>query len=252
MWQNEPSPGLAQPPLCVWHDTDCCHDFSRVSRVVSSPHISASGKNHTMLCVIHPNWDAPGKPAGCTALAVAEDSPFHAVSSTHFLTAASCPHLPWSQAMVEMPSCSGITLYICSHAAGSSRSSSPCALCRQEQGGGMAGMPSGGHASSRELSCTQTQRGPTAHSKTPPRALLLWPPWDHQGFTLYKPNPAVDWVATKCSSASRPRIILQGVYFLLKVLSEAISPCSTSDYLLSGCKCFPQCSKLSQFSLTAL
>lgn len=43
----------------MWHDTDSGHNFSRVSRVVSSPHISASGKNCTVLCVICPDSDTP-------------------------------------------------------------------------------------------------------------------------------------------------------------------------------------------------
>lgn len=164
---NELSAGLAQPPSCAWHNIDSCHNFSGVSTLHGSLQSMwpASGKNHTVLCVIHPDSDTLVRSQGTRWVhshSCAWDSPFHAVSSTHLLTAASCPHS--SDHMPEWK-CPPALAPLCFHASRSSRSSPHCALWRQEQRGGMAGMPSGWHAGSRDLSCTQAQRGPTPHSK---------------------------------------------------------------------------------------
>lgn len=242
-----------------WHSLPCvCGMTQTVAKLLQDvqgsfqpTHLCMRQESHHALC--HSSQLRHSrKPAGCTALAVAEDSPFHVVSSTHLLTAASCPHLLWSQAMVEMPSCSGITLYICSHAARSSRSSSPCALCRQEQGGG--------RQACHQVGLLAAGSFPAPRPREVPQLTIKHLHGHSCSYHLevIKVSPSIN--PSACSGLSgnrvqfsiRPRLILQGVYFLLKVLSEAISPWSTSEYLLSGCKCFPQCSKLSLFLLTAL
>lgn len=89
---NELSAGLAQPPSCAWHNIDSCHNFSGVSALHGSLQSMwpASGKNHTVLCVIHPDSDTLVCSQGTRWVhshSCAWDSPFHAVSSTHLLTA---------------------------------------------------------------------------------------------------------------------------------------------------------------------
>lgn len=110
------------------------------------------------------------KPAACTAPAVAKDSPWSLQHTPPHCSKLPPPPLTTSHGGNTLPLLLLLLFLLCTlcfYTARSGRSSSCCALCRQEQGGGMADMPSGGHAGSRELSCTQSQRGPNLAVKHP-------------------------------------------------------------------------------------
>lgn len=79
-----------------------------MSRLISSPHSSASGKNHTLLCVISPVSETPvhiqERSWGTQPYLWPGPALSMQFSSTHLLTVARCPHLLQSQATVEMSS----------------------------------------------------------------------------------------------------------------------------------------------------